>query len=76
MIDASLAGNYSALTELHHVDYYSSKPDLQAWLKGNVDYARSKGVPVWSADQWLSFTQTRHDANYTNMVWDAEHVGY
>ena len=43
LIDASLAGNYSALTELHHVDYYASKPDLQAWLTGNIDYARQQG---------------------------------
>jgi hypothetical protein len=70
LIDASLAGNYSALTQLHHVDYYASRSFLQTWLTGVVDYARSKGVPVWNADRWLSFTQTRHDANYTNINWD------
>ena len=26
---------------------------------------------MWNADQWLSFTQTRHDANYTNLAWNA-----
>jgi VCBS repeat-containing protein len=72
-IDASLAGNYSALTDIHHVDNYgdSNYPELATWLTGNIDYARSKGVPVWNADQWLSFTQTRHDANFSNIAWNA-----
>ena len=26
---------------------------------------------MWNADQWLSFTETRHDANYKNIVWNA-----
>ena len=38
--------------------------------RGDLDYAYSQGVPMWNADQWLSFTQTRHDADYTNLVWD------
>jgi hypothetical protein len=70
LIDASLAGYYSALTDIHHVDSYSSSSDLQTWAKGAADYARSKGVPVWNADQWLSFTQTRHDANFSNISWN------
>jgi hypothetical protein len=71
LIDASLAGYYSALTELHHVDFYASEPDLQTWLKGSVDYAVNKGVPIWNADTWLGFTQLRHDANYNNIAWNA-----
>jgi hypothetical protein len=71
LIDASLAGNYSALTDIHHVDNYSTNPQLSIWLKGAIDYAVSKSVPVWNADQWLSFTQTRHAANYNNVVWNS-----
>src|SRR5512141_3102057 len=71
LMDASLAGNYSAQTELHHVDYYATTSSLQQWLTGVVDYARSKGVPIWNADRWLRFTQTRHDANFSNIVWNA-----
>src|SRR5512143_1693512 len=54
LLDASLAGNYSAQTELHHVDYYATTSSLQQWLTGDVDYARSKAVPIWNADRWLS----------------------
>ncbi len=71
LIDASLAGNYSALTDIHHVDNYSTNGQLSIWLTGDIDYARSKGVPVWNADPWLSFTQTRHDANFNNIVWNS-----
>ena len=73
LIDASLAGNYSALTDIHHTDNYGdlNYPELPIWLTGDIDYARSKGVPVWNADQWLSFTQVRHDANFSNIAWNA-----
>ena len=71
LIDASLAGYYSALMDIHHVDILQHEVLIsQTWLAGDLDYARSKGVPMWNADQWLSFTQTRHDANYTNLAWN------
>jgi hypothetical protein len=69
LIDASLAGDYAALMTQFHVDYYGFG-DPQVWAEGTIDYARSKGVPVWNADQWLSFTATRHDAEFQDIVWD------
>ena len=71
LIDASLAGYYSALTDIHHVDIYSSSRDGQTWLVGAADYARSKEVPIWNGDEWLSFTAARHDARYSNIAWNA-----
>ncbi len=68
LIDASLAGNYAALTAMFHVDYYGYT-DSTYWAEHTMDYATSKGVPIWNADQWLSFTQARHDANLTNLSW-------
>jgi len=70
LIDASLNGYYSALMDIHHVDIYSTSADAHTWLAGDLDYAYSQGVPMWNAEQWLRFTQTRHDANYTNLVWN------
>ena len=70
LIDASLGGYYSALMHIHHVDNYSTNVQSPIWLRGALDYAYSKGVPMWNADQWLRFTATRHDANYTNLVWN------
>jgi hypothetical protein len=34
-------------------------------------YANSLGIPMWNADRWLSFTETRHDANFRNINWDS-----
>jgi hypothetical protein len=70
LIDASLAGDYAALMTQNHIDYYSLG-DPQTWAEGTLDYANSKGVPIWNADQWLNFTETRHDAEFQNLTWDA-----
>ncbi len=69
MIDASLGGYYEALMTQNHVDYYSFG-DPQVWAEGMMSYANTKGIPIWNADSWLNFTETRHDANYTNLVWN------
>jgi hypothetical protein len=29
------------------------------------------GIPLWNADTFLSFTETRHDANYTDIAWSS-----
>ena len=68
MIDASQSGDYAALMTQFHVDYYSG--DAQAWAEGTVDYANSHGVPVWNADRWLQFVETRYGANYSTIVWN------
>jgi len=70
LIDSSLAGDYAALMTQFHVDYYQNG-DPQVWAEGTLDYARSKGVPIWNADQWLSFVQARHDANYNSVTWNS-----
>jgi hypothetical protein len=70
LIDTGLAGDYAALMTQFHVDYYGFE-DPQVWAEGTLDYARSKGVPIWNADQWLSFTATRHDAEFQDVVWDS-----
>ena len=70
MMDASLAGNYSALVTQNHVDYYGFGSP-QVWAEGMFDYANTKGIPIVNADQWYNFTTLRHDANYSAINWDA-----
>jgi hypothetical protein len=67
LMDASLAGDYAALMMQAHVDYFSVTSD---WVDGTLDYATSKGIPIWNADRWLTFTETRHDANFSDVAWD------
>jgi hypothetical protein len=69
LIDASLAGDYAALMTQNHVDYYSGA--AQDWAEDTLDYATSKGVPIWNADEWLDFIETRHDAQFANVSWSA-----
>ncbi len=68
LINASLGGDYAALMTQFHVDYYTGQP-AQEWAEGTIDYANSQGVPVWNADQWLTFTETRHDASLSDITW-------
>jgi len=63
------AGDYAALMTQFHVDYYGG--EAQTWAEGTVDYANSQGVPVWNADQWLTFTETRHGRQLEQYTWDA-----
>ncbi|GAP08602.1 protein containing conserved repeat domain [Anaerolinea thermolimosa] len=69
LIDASQNGFYSALMTQFHVDYYGNG-DPRGWAEGTMAYAQSLGIPLWNADRWLAFTETRHDAVFQNIVWD------
>ncbi len=69
-IDASLAGDYAALMAQFHVDYYDY-PSARTWAEGTVDYARANNVPIYNADQWLTFTEVRSGANFTDLSWSA-----
>ena len=41
------------------------------FLEGTLDYAQQLGVPILSAQEWLNFTDLRHDTEFINMTWDA-----
>jgi len=65
LIDESVGGYYSALTVQAHTDYKQTQ-----WLSGIASYAASKGMPIWTAQRWLAFTQARHDAQIRQYEWD------
>lgn len=69
LIDASLAGDYAAIMTQFHVDY-TIFDEVNGWVTGTLDYANSKGIPIWNADEWLNFTETRQDANLNNFFWN------
>ena len=39
-------------------------------MEGTLDYAQQMGVPILSAQEWLNFTDIRHDTDFINMDWD------
>jgi hypothetical protein len=69
LMAASQNGDYAAIMTQFHIDYYGFG-DPQVWAEGTMAYAQSNGIPLWNADRWLTFTETRHDANYSNIAWD------
>jgi hypothetical protein len=70
LIDASQDGDYAALMTQFHVDYYHDW-QAQPWAEGTMAYANSLGIPIWNADRWLDFTETRHDATFSDVVWSS-----
>lgn len=70
LIDASQAGDYAALTTQFHVDYFAYG-NVNWWVTNTLDYARSLGIPMWNAEQWLNFTQSRDGATMTNLAWNS-----
>ncbi|WP_026369853.1 hypothetical protein [Kallotenue papyrolyticum] len=70
LIDESQAGGHSAIMTQFHIDYYGFG-EVQPWAEGTMDYARSLNIPMWTAERWLRFTETRHDANFQNVTWNS-----
>ena len=68
LIDASQAGDYAALMTQNHVDYFFG--NAQTWAEQTLQYAQTWGIPAWNADNWIDFTEARHDANYIDIAWD------
>ena len=68
LIDNSQAGGYSAIGAFFQVDcvQYGTTP----WVRDTLAYAQSVGAPIWNADRFLAFTETRYDSEYTDIVWN------
>ncbi len=67
LIDASQSGYYSTLVNQFHVCLFDN---TYSWVVGTLAYASSLGIPMWNADTYLSFTEARHDASYSNISWN------
>jgi glucose/arabinose dehydrogenase len=70
IIDSSLASDYEAVVSQFHVDYFGFS-DVNAWATGTMNYARSLGIPMWTAERWLNYTRNRYTSTITNLSWSA-----
>ncbi|MEI7645813.1 MAG: hypothetical protein WCJ55_16190, partial [Chloroflexales bacterium] len=68
MIDASQAGNYAAMVTQFHTDYYTYG-EVQPWANGTMDYAVSLGIPMWTAERWLTYVEARAATTLSNLTW-------
>ncbi len=69
LIASSLTRDYASLTAQFHLDY-SSQGDGLAWAEGTMAYAQANDVPIWSADNWLAFTEMRYGSGFENITWN------
>jgi hypothetical protein len=69
----SVDNAYGATVVHFHVDPYAvggeSAAKARQFLQGTLDAAVSYGLPIWSTEEWLRFTEVRHDANFTGLQW-------
>jgi hypothetical protein len=75
LLDRSVKYNdYCAIGGQFHIDPFQlgGGPAEKAgiFLEGTLDYAQKLGVPILSAQEWLDFTDLRHDTDFVNMIWD------
>jgi hypothetical protein len=75
MIQLSLQKYPAALATQFHVDPFelggAGAEAAGRWLEGTLEQAAANGVPILSAQQWLSFTEARHDAQMSGVAWNA-----
>lgn len=76
MLDRSVKnGDYCAICGQFHVDPLQVGGDpaekSAIFLDGTLDYAQELGVPIISGQEWLAFTDLRHDADFTDLTWDS-----
>lgn len=71
LIDNSQAGDYAAITTLFHVDYFQFG-EVNPWALGTMDYANSLGIPMWTAEHWLKFTEDRNATTMSGYSWSAQ----
>jgi len=76
LLDRSVTHNdYCAIGGQFHVDPFQMGGDPAEkggiFLEGTLDYAQQIGIPILSAQEWLDFTDLRHESNFTDMLWDS-----
>jgi hypothetical protein len=76
LLDRSVKhGDYCAICGQFHVDPFQlggvPAEKGRIFLEGTLDYAKELGVPILSAEEWLAFTDLRHESNFVDIYWDS-----
>ncbi len=77
LLDRSVKqGDHTAITAQFHVDPFQvggeAAQKASIFLEGTLSYAQELGIPIWSADEWLNFSDIRHKTKLVNISWNAE----
>jgi hypothetical protein len=74
LIDASIdQGYYGFLNANFHPANYA---EYKTAADSMMDYANSRGVPIWSAEKLLDFLQARNQARTENILWDGTNLSF
>ncbi len=75
LLESSVNGDYCAICGQFHVDPFQLGGDPaekgRIFLEGTLDQANRLGVPIISAQEWLDFTDLRHESNFMDVTWDS-----
>ena len=75
LLDRSIQGDFAALGGQFHIDPFQLGGDpaekASVFLDGALAYAADLGVPIWSAREWLGFTERRHQTGFADVTWDS-----
>lgn len=77
LLDRSVIyGDYCAIAGQFHVDPFQIGGEVAekalGFLEGTLSYAKELGIPIWSTQEWLNFTDARHDATLGGVRWDQQ----
>lgn len=76
LFQTALKGAPAALGGQFHVDPFviggEFAREAARFLEGTLDGAVEHNMPLWSAEQWLLFTETRHAASLVELDWDPQ----
>ncbi len=73
LLDQCVSGAPAAIAAQFHADPIAMGGPLAGtatrWMEGTLDAAAARGIPIWSAEQWLHFTEARHAAAFAAIDW-------
>lgn len=64
----------AAIGAQFHIDPFiygeDIKPDVERFLKGTLEAAGNRDIPIWTAEQWLKFNLERQTVDINSMKWE------
>ena len=69
MIDQAVSDYHTALATQFQADYYQWG-EVKGWVDGTLDYAASRGLPLWAAQRWSNYTLARDGTTIESPAFD------
>lgn len=70
LLDKSVADYHTVIPTQFHLDYYTWG-EVRPWATGTMARAQQNGMPMWTAERWLDYTQARAATTLSAVEWVA-----